>query len=655
MKRGRRWRVTVWSACAAGLLFSSACRKRAAEEGAASAGSAQAQPTTFNTSMMEGADQSAIRAYLNSVHEVKPKKFEVQWSDSVVPVSREEALRSLRAISRDGDSYTFAAADPIVQKLQPGRLVWIWGLTIARIDLAGAIDSEFTIHTVPVSLSEALPKADIEFDSPVDYSTAISRTARRSPLPDSAWKNLTLAPAPSLFRDVAYRPGSPVIGPVAGQGGQGGAGENGGQASSDEATAEEDVVAARGGGYNGDIAGWEYSMAYAAGGGTLQFELEGRKMEEGGPTKGASNEMLRDERYEFYEDVKEQRHAEQEAEEAHERMLKDVEKLSQVANRPTPPPPSNASANQKAGLDFLNKKELQDDLEEAHKEYEAAEAAAKAAEQKAKNLAALKSMARNVFFIISDNLDVRFRAHADIDPMSVAAVITTGVAGPVPNAGSSVSFTGLKGKIDFEYVARLGEGGTGDVSLPIAHIPVVFNIPLIVSGIPFIVQVGGDFLFKVGLSGNHAAHHFHAKFDFDGQGGGLNVTTQSQANTNFSLSGSEPEVLETTAESPGVSGVVIAVQIPRVGLGVGVFGLAAMGFVDHVVVITVTNSAAVAALNPPCKRVTIDRVAHIGADLTTVMPIPIVETLSHFLAWKKEVWKAPQWIHVDPDIKMCRI
>ena len=51
MKRGRRWRVTAWSGCAAGLLFSSACRKRAAEESAASAGSAQAQPTTFNTSI----------------------------------------------------------------------------------------------------------------------------------------------------------------------------------------------------------------------------------------------------------------------------------------------------------------------------------------------------------------------------------------------------------------------------------------------------------------------------------------------------------------------------------------------------------------------------------------------------------------------------
>ena len=98
--------------------------------------------------------------------------------------------------------------------------------------------------------------------------------------------------------------------------------------------------------------------------------------------------------------------------------------------------------------------------------------------------------------------------------------------------------------------------------------------------------------------------------------------------------------------------MVFAVQIPRLGLGMGVFGLAAMGFVDHVVVLTLTNGA---SLGTPCKRITLDRVAHVGADVTTILPIPVVETLLHSLAWKKEVWKAPQWKKIDPDIPMCRI
>jgi len=47
----------------------------------------------------------------------------------------------------------------------------------------------------------------------------------------------------------------------------------------------------------------------------------------------------------------------------------------------------------------------------------------------------------------------------------------------------------------------------------------------------------------------------------------------------------------------------------------------------------------------PCKRVTLDRNAHVGADVTTILPIPVVETLLHALAWKK----------VEPGVPACRI
>jgi hypothetical protein len=63
-----------------------------------------------------------------------------------------------------------------------------------------------------------------------------------------------------------------------------------------------------------------------------------------------------------------------------------------------------------------------------------------------------------------------------------------------------------------------------------------------------------------------------------------------------------------------------------------------MGFVDQVIVLTTTNGASVAALNPPCKRMTIDRVAHVGAGLTTMLPIPVVQQLLPGYTWKQEVW-----------------
>jgi hypothetical protein len=169
-----------------------------------------------------------------------------------------------------------------------------------------------------------------------------------------------------------------------------------------------------------------------------------------------------------------------------------------------------------------------------------------------------------------------------------------------------------------------------------------------------VVQLGADFLAKVALGGNHAAHHFHAKFQFAG-GAGTMASASSQTNSNAAFADEPAEVEQPTLLSPGVSGTVLAVQIPRLGLGVGVFGVAAVGYVDHIVVLTMTNAAAAGALNPPCTRVTVDRIAHVGADVTTVMPIPLVEQLLQALSWNKEVWRAKQWIRVDPDTKMCRI
>ncbi len=246
---------------------------------------------------------------------------------------------------------------------------------------------------------------------------------------------------------------------------------------------------------------------------------------------------------------------------------------------------------------------------------------------------------------------MRFRARADLERAAIAAAIKLQPGG---NNGTAVNFNDLKGTLDLELVARLGKGGNGGVSIPVAHVPVRFNIPVIVMGVPLVVQLGADFLAKVGLGGNHAAHHFHAKFQFAG-GAGTLASADSQTNSNAAFSDEPAEVEPPTLSSPGVSGTVLAVQIPRLGLGVGVFGIAAVGYVDHVVVLTMTNAAAVATLNPPCTRVTVDRIAHVGADVTTVMPIPLVEQLLHALSWNKEVWRAKQWIRVDPDIKMCRI
>src|SRR5579862_3556325 len=108
-----RCRRALTGGALAALLLG--CSKQPAQQPAESQ-NPPSGPPTFNAQMIGAVDQKTIRAYLQNVHEVKAKKFDVQWSEDIVPVSKEEALRSLTAISRDGNSYTFTASEPVVQK-----------------------------------------------------------------------------------------------------------------------------------------------------------------------------------------------------------------------------------------------------------------------------------------------------------------------------------------------------------------------------------------------------------------------------------------------------------------------------------------------------------------------------------------------------------
>lgn len=634
----QRWLLLAGCILAGSALAS--CSKRSAAPVSQTNGAAQ-ESISSSRNFVNGAGQTEIRALLSSVREVKPSKFDVEWSADTVAVSREEAMRSLRAVSADGSSFTFATAEPVVRKLQPGRIVWIWGIAIRRIDKIGILDDATVLYTRPVALGEAMTRADIEFEAPLNFADGYGVYQPYVPEPGAAAKKISGLQRTSPFMPVVLQqpseePGAPPPG-----------------GTPEGAPDESDVVVQSQAGYTGRILGFEYSLAYRATSSDLMLELQARRLEEGKPGTPEGKEMSRDERDEYFEYVREQRTAEKEAGESAAKLAKlqyDLSLLTAQAGPQLTPNP-NATGPAKAAQDLLIKKD-EEEIAQIKGKYHEEEAEAKAAENKAKNLAMAGALAKQVFFIISDNLDVRFRAKAKISRAAIDAAIKMTPVGLA--AGTSVKFKDLKGHIDLEFIGRLGREGGGAISVPVVHIPLAFNMPIIVEGIPLIAQVAADFLVKLYLAGHHAAHHFAAGFDFSGTGG-FTETAAAQVDGNMNFAGSEPEVEEQTAESPGVSGSVLAVQLPRLGLGVGTFGLAGIGYLDHVTVLTITNSAGVATLNPPCQRFTVDRVGSVGAELTTMIPIPILETLMRALSWRKEVWRAKQWKKVRPDIPMCRI
>src|SRR6201995_466285 len=113
----RRYRWLTICAAAVALLCLGCSRQgpdtkaAAGAPGGASPGAA-ALASGLGGSFVFGAEQAALRSYLENVREVKPTKFEVEWSKDVVAVSREEAMRALRSVSADGGDFVFTTADP---------------------------------------------------------------------------------------------------------------------------------------------------------------------------------------------------------------------------------------------------------------------------------------------------------------------------------------------------------------------------------------------------------------------------------------------------------------------------------------------------------------------------------------------------------------
>jgi hypothetical protein len=187
------------------------------------------------------------------------------------------------------------------------------------------------------------------------------------------------------------------------------------------------------------------------------------------------------------------------------------------------------------------------------------------------------------------------------------------------------------------------------------HVPVEFNVPIPVGGVPFVVQLGSDFLITLSLSGMHASLTAEGQVAFKGDSGLTYAKGKANYDSSFSTSG-DPQITNYKGMSPGVSAVVLAIQLPRVGLGLGVFGVSSVAYMDVINVITMTQAGVVGAgLLPQCKRMTYNAVGHVGVE-TNVIPLPFVDTSSvaGALTTKKEIFNTTTQ-KLDPPVKACEI
>jgi len=663
------------------LLVLNGCSKpgspSAPEGGAPQAGPPPGSTLAIAGQMFTGEDPAAIRAYLQTVKEIKPARFEVEWNPATVAISREEAIRSLRSISHDGGTFRLASSEPVVGKLKPGSILWIWDIAVRKVDRLEIEDDVTVVHTISVPLTEALTNAQIEFEAPVSLANYyIDRRPPPSPRPPAA-PPTTRVSGSWRFMPVGLNPDTPAQ--PQDQNPDDSVAQN-----DNEDTTEAGTPA--GGGFTGKIKGFDFSLGYRTRPEGVSLTLEARKGGEGGDetgdTRSEGEDKIKEKFKELTEEAKtageEARKAQKEVDSLQAGLTQleaayqhDVEQAKADAaarsnpdfQGPKPPVPTNSNGvpltlqGQIDRLTDVYNKQRSTEISKIHADLKVRNEAQKRkmdADEQRKRLADLGGVAKKLYEIASDNLDVRFRAKVDLDNFAVNGAMSI-KDGKLKDAVAQ--FKQVNGNIAVSFIGRFGKAGNGAVKVPVVNIPVAFNVPFPIGGLPFVIQLGSDFLVNVFLTGKNAAMHFDGTYAFNGSQG---VRATNGATTEEgSMTGGTPEIKDSAGMSPGVSGLVLGVQVPRLGFGFGVVGMSSVAYFDVVNVVTMTNSAAVAAgmLAPPCRRVSLNSVGHVGISTNIVpWPIPYVaDKINNALSTKpKEVFNH-QKVVLDPPIKACEI
>jgi hypothetical protein len=625
--------------------------------------------------LFNGNDPEQIRAYLRTVQEIKPIKFDVQWSPATVAVSKDEAMRALLGVSRDGSIFRFARAEPVVARIKPGSVLWIYDLALSHVDRVDANGDVVVVHTSPASLTETFTRADIEFDAkpnlqnlyvafrPHNKPAAAPTASIAAPHParfaPASWGAAGQAGTPRLMPAVWYGNAEPALLRVADTPPP----ENSAPTDEDDPDGDYGETRPAGDALKGELMGFEYSMGYTTAPDHLTLQLQARKKEEG-DNAGTSEEKVEDKEKEIGDTEKELHKQLEELADLKGKQLTAQTALNDTEseynremtklNSSIADPADRARAQKAATQQYQQQRnKLQDELVAIDKARDAVYKIKQDDEERLKKLAEAGAKLKELWSIISDNLDVRFRVKADVDSFAVAGALKV-VDGNMQSA--AMQFRNLKGHIHLDFVGRMGQPGNGAVKVPVVGLPYVFNIPFPAAGLPLVIQLGGDFSVNVFLAGKHATQQFSGDYEFSGSEG--IKATHSGTSDETAMSGDVPEVGKSEAMSPGVSGLVLAIQAPRVGVGIGVFGASSVAYVDVVSVITMTNAAAAngaALLSPLCQRSNYSAVGSVGID-THIMPVPIpfADKLNNKLSTRKQVFEHHREV-LNPPVKACEV
>ena len=564
--------------------------------------------------LMSANDAASLRQYLESVQETPARRFDVEWNPDVVRLDRATAIRALRGISADGRVYEFASDDPAVQALQPGRIMSLWGIAVRRVRSVQT-GTVTRIETDPVSLSEMFTRADIELDYALRPSAPIVvphvQAPDAPPAPSSAANRAADQPRFILARYSSEDepPGSTPA--------------EAGAPSADEGTHIIPLGMSTWGAK--DVRGFDLSAKYGPSGDGIAFEFQARLAQSdlgdnAGPDQSA--------------DPKAGGAVQKSVSQAQdERRKKDVADIRRLRGE---------SAPNTAGKDW----------EKTKKEGPTGPLD--------KKMGDLRDLVTHGSLLWDMRIGLKGNLHAAStdDTLHVTSNI---VVKDSALALMRTDFNNVRGDLHVFFVARRGEQSEQWIQKFKVELPIRFNIPVIVGGLPFMFQVAFNFIAQPALATKNDS--FTAQYDIPFQGNGTLSLTGGKLTTGGTLQ-SVPQVLKSVGSSIGVSAVLIAVQAPRVGFGLGLFSSSSVGYIDLVNTFTITSAGTLGMF--PCQHHQLVSTINAGVDTQIAYPLegwakllntPVSDTLkkiSDAASARKTVFKK-DWVRISPEIKACEL
>jgi len=535
------------------------------------------------SSFVHGGSRPALMAYLQTVRETPAKKFEVQWNPDVVKIDRQEAIDTLQEVSMDGAEFRFTDS-PNVRKLQPGRILFLWGIALRRVTAATTAGDQWIVTTAPVSLPEVFREADIDFDYPLDARMAFATF--RPPAPPKT----AAAARPDGFMRVAFID----------------------DARADDAPPAGPTIIDLPNSYSTSANGIDFELSYQPIDGGLHFDIEARKQQS---------------------DVK------------------------------ADPPESNPRSDIDKYADEKRKQDAEDIRNDRPKSGNQVQGEADAAAKDAGPNAPNKAPVQGLFGLGSDLWDLRIKASGDFTGISAGDSLA--VSNQLEIHGSALGllkteFRNVNGKLKLQFIARRGDKSEQWIEKLKVDIPIRINIPVIVAGLPMVFQVGFDLIVQPALTTKNDTFDASYEIPFSGSG---NVLLEGSKFTVGGTLTTEPNPLKTLASSIGVSAILVAVQAPRIGLGIGVFGASSVVYIDLVSSATITSGGQLGLA--PCRQYQLVASINAGVDTKIAFDLPgwanflngplneKLKEAGNAASLREQIFKK-EWYRVEPDIPVCR-